>query len=86
MSRVRKPNKFMNTTKYNSSIVGPSKKVRIHCDNEDYHKASTLSHWLFIKYDMSYKTYRNKSKNRRNELRDEFEVDTGIDLKKTNFV
>lgn len=86
MSRVRKPNKFMNTAKYDSSITGPSKMVRIHSDNEDYHKAATLSHWLFVKYDISYKTYRNKSKNRRNELRNEFELDTGIDLKKTNFV
>ena len=30
MSRVKKPgNKFMNTTKYDSSVTGPSKMVRI---------------------------------------------------------
>ena len=29
---------------------------------------------------MSYKTFRNKSKNRRDELRREFEEDTGIKL------
>jgi hypothetical protein len=77
MNRVRKPNKFMNTVRYDSSITGPSKKIRIHCDGEDYHKAKTLSQWLFVKYDMKYKTYRSKSKNRRDELRREFELDTG---------
>lgn len=80
MSRVKKPNKYMNTAKYDSSITGLSKKIRIHCDGEDYHKTKTLSQWLFIKYDMSYKTYRNKSKKRRTELRVEFESDTGISL------
>ena len=39
-----------------------------------------MSHWLFVKYDMSYNTYRNKSKSRRNELRQEFEADTGVVL------
>ena len=81
MSRVRKPgNKFMNTPKYDSSVTGPSKMVRIHCEGEDYHKSKTLSQWLFVKYDMNYKTYRNKSKNRRDELREEFMDDTGVDL------
>ena len=46
-------------------------------ENADYTKASTLSSWLFLKYDMSYKTYRNKSKNRRDELRKEYMYDTG---------
>ena len=81
MSRVKKPgNKYMNTTKYDSLVTGSSKMVRIHCEGEDYHKAKTIAQWLFVKYDMSYKTYRNKSKNRRNELRAEFETDTGVDL------
>ena len=81
MSRVIKPgNKYMNTAKYDGSITGPSKKVRIHCEGEDYHKADTLAQWLFVKYDMSYQTYRNKSKKRREELRNEFEADTGVDL------
>ena len=53
MSRVRKPgNKFMNTTKYDSTVTGPSKMVRIHCEGEDYHKAKTIAQWLFIKYDI----------------------------------
>lgn len=83
MSRVNKPgNKFMNTAKYDSSVTGPSKMIRIHCEGEDYHKAKTIAQWLFVKYDMSYRTYRSKSKNRRDELRAEFEADTGVSLKK----
>lgn len=79
MSRVKKPgNKFMNTPHYDHSVYSPSKMIRIHCEGEDYHKAKTLSHWLFVKYNISYKTFRNKSKNRRDELRKEFEIDTGI--------
>ena len=45
--------------------------------NPDYRKAVTLSLWLFLKYDMSYKIYRGKSVKRRKELRMEFEKDTG---------
>ena len=83
MSRVIKSgNKYMNTTKYDSSVTGPSKMIHIHSDGEDYHKAKTIASWLFMKYDMTYKAYRNKSKNRRNELRAEFESDTGVDLRK----
>lgn len=77
MSRVSKPNKFLNTVSYDSSITSPSKMVRIHCETEDYHKTRKLSHWLFVKYDMSYKTYRNKSRKRR----EEFETDTGDKVK-----
>ena len=40
-----------------------------------YHAAESLSHWLSLKYGMSYKQYRNKSKNRRQELREEYEAD-----------
>lgn len=82
MSRVTKPgNKYMNTTKYDSSVTGPSKIARIHCDSEDYHKARTLTYWLFVKYGISYKTFRNKSKSKRDALRLEFQSDTGTDLK-----
>lgn len=80
MSRVHSHNKFMNTTHYDSSVTGPSKMTRIHSPNEDYHKASTLSSWLFMKYNMSYKTYRNKAKARRDELRAEYNADTGKDM------
>ena len=82
MSRVRKPNKYVNSTKYDSSITNISKKTRIHFDGENYHNAKTLSQWLFLKYDMTYKTFKNKSKNRKDELREEFKADTGIELKK----
>ena len=69
MSRVRKPNdKFANTAHYDNSVYEPSKMVRIHCDGDDYHKSTTFSSWLFVKYNTSYKTYRNKSKKRREEL------------------
>lgn len=76
MSRVHSDQKFVNMPKHDSSVTGPSKMVRIHCEGEDYHKAETLSSWLFMKYDMSYKTYSRKSKNRRAELRKEYMQDT----------
>ena len=63
MSRVRKPgNKYMNTSKYPPDVINSSKMVRIKGENPDTTKAKTLTDWLFLKYDMSYKTYRNKSK------------------------
>lgn len=77
MSRVHKGQKWCNMPKHDASVTNPSKMIRIHSENEDYHKASSLSSWLFMKYDMSYKTYRNKSKARRDELRKEYEEDTG---------
>lgn len=80
MSRVRSNQKWMNTSHYDKHIYEISKKVRIHSENEDYQKARTLSQWLFVKYDMSYKTYKNKSKNRKQELRNEFANDTGIHI------
>ena len=72
----------MNTAHYDSSVTGPSKTVRIHCEGEDYHKARTLTQWLFVKYDMSYKTFSSKSKKRKDELRQEFEEDTKDVVKK----
>lgn len=78
MSRVRKPgNKFMNVTKHDQTVADVSPMKRYKGENVDYTKADTLSSWLFLKYDMSYKTYRNKSKSRRNELREEYMHDTG---------
>lgn len=79
-SRVRTNEKWVNTSRYDASVYQQSKKVRIHGENEDYHKCRKLSHWLFVKYDMSYKAYRRKSKTRRDELRAEFETDTGCVL------
>lgn len=76
MSRVHAGQKFMNVTKYDQSVTGPSKMTRIHSEHEDYHKASTLSAWFFMKYDKPYKWFRNKSSHRREELRAEYEKDT----------
>lgn len=81
MSRVNKPNnRFLNMPRHAPSEYAPSKTVRIHTEHEDHTKAKTLSDWLFLKYDISYKTFRNKSKKRREELRAEFTADTGISL------
>lgn len=66
----------MNETRYDQGVTGPSKMTRIHSEHEDYHKAPTLSAWLFMKYDKSYKWFKNKSSNRREELRAEYEKDT----------
>ena len=73
-----------NTPRYDSSVTGPSKMVRIHSPDEDYRKASSLSSWLFMKYDMSYKTYRNKAKARKDELRAEYNADTENDICQTD--
>jgi hypothetical protein len=78
ISRVMKPgNKFMNTTKYPPRVTNPSKVKRIKGENPNPSKAKSLTDWLFLKYDMSYNTYRNKSKKRRDELRQEYESETG---------
>ena len=78
MSRVKTGEKWVNTHRYNDSVYNQSKMVRIHGENEDYHKAKKLSHWLFVKYDMSYKAFRGKPKKRRKELKQEFWEDTGV--------
>ena len=78
MSRVKRNNKFVNTARYDASITNISKMTRVHHEGEDYHKCVSLSHWLFVKYDMTYKNYRNKSKSRQKQLKEEFYNDTGI--------
>lgn len=77
MSRVHTDQHFLNIFHDDNYNFGPSKMTRIKGANPDYRKAATLSSWLFLKYDMPYKTYRRKSANRRQELREEFEKDTG---------
>ena len=77
MSRVRKPgNKWGNDIKHVSEEVAPSKITRSKLDITDYTKATSLTSWLYLKYDMSYKTYKNKSKSRRAELKEEYLKDT----------
>lgn len=76
MSRVRLGQKYMNVF-HCSSTTNASSITRIHNEKEDFRKAKTLTSWLFMKYDMSYKVYKRKSKNRRIELKKEYEDDTG---------
>lgn len=78
MSRVKTGQKFVNMPHYDQKVYNPSKVKRLHRDGEDYHKADTLSQWLFIKYDMSYKSYRNKKKNTRARLKAEYISDTEL--------
>ena len=51
--------------------------VRMKGEHPNFTKAETLSSWLFLKYDMTYKTFQGKSKKRRDALRAEYEEDTG---------
>lgn len=48
---------------------------------ENEEKATTLSSWLFLKYDMSYKTFARKSKAKKDELRQEYVNETGNTIK-----
>ncbi len=45
-----------------------------------FRKASSLTEWLSVKYGITYKQYRNKSKKSRTELKEECMRDTGIEL------
>lgn len=76
MSRVRSGQKFVNVATCSGGVTGPSKVVRMHSLYEDYHRAPTLSAWLFMKYDMKYSTFRGKSQARKEALRTEYQQDT----------
>ena len=76
MSRVRADEKYLNLPKHDPETTQPSKIIRSKGLNYDYTKATSLSSWLFLKYNMSYKQFRKKSKNKRNALREEFLEDT----------
>ena len=67
MSRVHTGEHFLNIFHKDDFHFGPSKMTRSKGPNPDYRKAATLSSWLFLKYDVSYKTYRRKSAQRRQE-------------------
>lgn len=75
MSRVWIRQKWINVV-HKPDFCTVSKMERLHFKGEDYHKAASLSQWLFMKYDMPYKTFRRKSKKRRDELRNEYRKDT----------
>lgn len=77
MSRVFFDQKFVNMPRHSGYEVGSFRVVRIHSPNEDYHNAPTLSAWLFMKYDMKYTTFRRKSVAKKQQLRLEYEADTG---------
>ena len=81
MSRVHIGQKWVNTCKYPPEVTNTPKMRRIRTELSDFHKASTLSSWLFLKYDITYKQFRNKSKKRRDEIREEYERDTGHKVK-----
>ena len=77
MSRVWKPNsKYTNNTKYSPEVTNYPKMKRSKTPDCDYTKTGNFSTWLFLKYDMTYKTFRNKSKNRRAVIKEEFLSDT----------
>ena len=75
MSRVRKPGKYTNTNEKSPWAVGKIKRLK--AEKTDYTKADTLTSWLFLKYDMSYKTFSRKSKAKKDSLREEYVRDTG---------
>lgn len=77
MSRVKRGQKYMNVS---SHTPEPSKVEVVSGEADDYTKATTLRDWLMLKYGMSRNTYKKKSKERKNALRQEFEEDTGIHI------
>ncbi|MBE5917127.1 MAG: hypothetical protein E7273_09850 [Pseudobutyrivibrio ruminis] len=81
MSRVIKPNKYVNSCKYSSEVTNISKMTRLKTEYVNPAKATTLSSWLFLKYDMSYKTFARKSKAKKDELRQEYVNETGNTIK-----
>lgn len=79
MSRVKPGQKYLNLSKYNQGLTCATKIQRTVGEKADYTKAKTLSSWLFLKYGISYKQYRNKSATRRSALREEYAADTEAD-------
>ncbi len=77
MSRVHKPNKWLNMPRHSPEFYNMSPTERYKGAEVHPEKASSLSSWLFLKYDMSYKTFSRKSKARKDALRREFEEETG---------
>ena len=47
--------------------------------NKSYKNAPSLTEWLLLKYGITYKQYRHKSKTRREALKEECMRDTGIE-------
>lgn len=51
-----------------------------HKPDENFHEAKTLEDWLFMKYDLPYKTYERMSASRRQKLKEEFVNDTDANI------
>lgn len=76
MSRVRSDQKYVNISRKEDFCTGPTKIIRSKGPNPNWHNAKTLTSWLFLKYDMSYKQFQRKSKSKRDKLREEYNFDT----------
>lgn len=76
MSRVRDNQKYFNVSRKEGFCTGPTKIIRSKGPNANWHNAKTLTSWLFLKYDMSYKKFQGKSKAKRDQLREEYKLDT----------
>lgn len=76
MSRVKKPNKYLNLPKHSSEELQTGKMVHIFGDKADYRRVHTLRDWLSLKYNMSYETFKGKEKSRKDILRKEYAEDT----------
>lgn len=79
MSRVRDDQKYVNISRKEGFCTGPSKIIRSKGPNPNWHNAKTLTSWLFLKYDMSYEQFQGKSKDKRDQLRKEYKIDTPKD-------
>lgn len=76
-SRVRRSQKYMNVSGRRHGEVNPSRVRRYKDSPTDYHKATSLTSWLFLKYGLTYTQFRNKSSAARYALRSEYTEDTG---------
>lgn len=79
MSRVSKPNKYMNTPKHDPSITNPSKVKRTYrMGVGNYFDAECISEWLAIKYGMTYAQYKRRPQEERAKFQKEYTKDTGL--------
>lgn len=76
-SRVRRSQKYMNVSGRQHGDVNPSRVRRCKDGPTDFHKATSLTSWLFLKYGLTYKQFRNKSSADQYVLRAEYTEDTG---------
>ena len=77
MSRVFPNNKYLNLPRNFPEYYAPKEISFTRGDHGDYTKARTLTRYLFLRYGMSYKTFKEKSARRRNKIREEYYNITG---------